>query len=63
MTSNSTNFRSEFARTDIKTIVSHHLAEFLHFRMNLPIEIGDFSQFMYRIVAGRFATQNLATSK
>jgi hypothetical protein len=42
VTSNSTNSRSEFARTDIKSIISHHMAEFLNFPMNLTTEIGAF---------------------
>jgi hypothetical protein len=49
VTSNSTNSRSQFARIDIKSIISHHLDEFLHFLMNLTAEIGAFFQF-YPIV-------------
>jgi hypothetical protein len=46
VTSNSTNSRSEFDRENIKPIISHHLAEFFHFLMNLTIEIGAFPNFM-----------------
>jgi hypothetical protein len=63
VTLNSTNSWSEFARTNIKSIISHHMAKFLNFLMNLTTEIGDSSQFRPIVVAfyhGRSATRNLA---
>jgi hypothetical protein len=66
ITSNSTNSRSKFARTNITSRISHYMAKFLNFPMNLTMKIGDFSQFHTIVVTfyhGRSATQNLATSK
>jgi hypothetical protein len=50
VTSNSTHSRSEFARTNIKSEISHHLAKFLNFPMNLTTKIGAFSQFRAIVV-------------
>jgi hypothetical protein len=66
LTSNLTNSRSEFARTNIKSLISHHLVKLLNFPMNLTTEIVDFSQFHTTVVTfyhGHSATPNLATSK
>ena len=61
-----TLFQHEFARIDIKSRISHHMAKFLNFPKNLTTKIGVFSQVCTIVVTfyhGRSATRNLATSK